>query len=273
MARKLQDFPNSRTPDSDYPYGGVKDDLGTENGTPVNEYTNGDIHQFFAKMLAEAGITANGLPDNNYSGFQFFEALGLIARYKTTSSTSNSIAIGSKTFEVGAGHAFAIGNRLRATDAANSANYMDGVVTAFTGGSVTILVDSIGGSGTNTSWNLNLGSVNNEGWKTVGAGGQPAFTNSWSAGGAPVQFRKEFNRVYLRGTITGGSLASSIFTLPEGYRPPYALRYLMMSDDSTDGVAILEVRTNGLVVPLLLVIGEGGNLTNYIAEFSWSVEA
>src|SRR6185437_3659380 len=32
----------------------------------------GDFHQFFAKMLRYAGITANGLPDNEYNGNQYF---------------------------------------------------------------------------------------------------------------------------------------------------------------------------------------------------------
>lgn len=75
MARGLQNYPEVTTPDSDYPNGRIIDDSGTENGTPVNEEVYGDAHQFLAKILREAGITANGFPENEYSGHQYYEAL------------------------------------------------------------------------------------------------------------------------------------------------------------------------------------------------------
>lgn len=76
MARKLEDLTNVNAPDSDYPYGRVKDRVGSSNnGTPVNEALLGDMTQFFAKMMDEADVTPNGLPDNEYSGFQLYEAL------------------------------------------------------------------------------------------------------------------------------------------------------------------------------------------------------
>ena len=44
-----------------------------------------DIHQFFAKLMDYAGVTPNGLPDNDYSGFQLMEALLKGSRpYKAT---------------------------------------------------------------------------------------------------------------------------------------------------------------------------------------------
>jgi hypothetical protein len=74
MAIKLEDKPRVDAPDSDYPYGKIRDKTPTEGGTPINTEVYGDFHQFFAKMLAESGVVANGLPDNEYSGFQYFEA-------------------------------------------------------------------------------------------------------------------------------------------------------------------------------------------------------
>jgi hypothetical protein len=74
MAIKLEDKPRVDAPDSDYPYGKIRDKTPTEGGTPINTEVYGDFHQFFAKMLAESGVVANGLPDNAYSGFQYFEA-------------------------------------------------------------------------------------------------------------------------------------------------------------------------------------------------------
>lgn len=74
MARGLQNYPNIDGPDSDYPDGRIKDNDGSGNGTPINEFTNGDLQQFFAKMMREANISPNGLPDSEYIGFQYFEA-------------------------------------------------------------------------------------------------------------------------------------------------------------------------------------------------------
>lgn len=75
MGRLIEHLANTDAPDSDYLYGRVRDNSGVGDGTPVNEAMMGDILQFFARMLAQAGVTANGQPDNDYSGFQFFEAL------------------------------------------------------------------------------------------------------------------------------------------------------------------------------------------------------
>lgn len=57
-----------------YPYGNVKDNTGGANGTPVNVELLTDYVQFFEKIFADSGLTANGLPDNNTNGFQLVEA-------------------------------------------------------------------------------------------------------------------------------------------------------------------------------------------------------
>jgi hypothetical protein len=75
MARSLENKTNVEAPDSDYPYGRIRDKTSLIPGTPFNEQVYGDIHQFFAKMFAESGLVYNELPDNDYSGFQYFEAL------------------------------------------------------------------------------------------------------------------------------------------------------------------------------------------------------
>lgn len=74
MARNLALKTNVEPADSDYPYGRIKDDSGSGDGTPVNELVYGDIHQFFARMFAKSGLIYNNLPDSDYSDFQFFEA-------------------------------------------------------------------------------------------------------------------------------------------------------------------------------------------------------
>jgi len=66
-----------------------------------------------------------------------------------------------------------------------------------------------------------------EDWHLVGTGGNPSFGSGWTnynAGYNPVAFyRDAFNRVHLRGlvAVSGGPASGTIFTLPDGYRPPY----------------------------------------------------
>lgn len=111
MARSLENKANVDPADSDYPYGRIRDKTASVNGTPVNEEVYGDFHQFFAKLFAESGLTYNEQPDNDYSGFQYFEALqtvinALIAlgtSLKTNGvvETGNSVVLKTKVVEIG----------------------------------------------------------------------------------------------------------------------------------------------------------------------------
>ncbi len=66
-----------------------------------------------------------------------------------------------------------------------------------------------------------------ESWHVIGAGGQPAFTNTWAntgAGTTPAKFRlvgSPPNEVEVTGDISHAAVAgtSSPFTLPTGYLP------------------------------------------------------
>lgn len=70
-------------------------------------------------------------------------------------------------------------------------------------------------------------------WHSVGATGEPAFTNAWvnyAGGYQTAQFRKDQNgRVTLRGLIGSGTVSTGAtgvaFTLPVGYRPAYHLLF------------------------------------------------
>ena len=75
-----------------------------------------------------------------------------------TSTTSNSIGTGTKTFAHTSStfYAGAEGKRLRVWNTANSKNFVEGVITARTSTSVTISVDTYGGSGTFTAWTLGM---------------------------------------------------------------------------------------------------------------------
>jgi len=76
-----------------------------------------------------------------------------------SSTTSNSIGTGLKTFTTNLdamNTAFGIGTRTRVTYPVDTTKFMEGVITAFTGTSLTLNVDTVGGSGTYASWNFSV---------------------------------------------------------------------------------------------------------------------
>jgi hypothetical protein len=76
----------------------------------------------------------------------------------------------------------------------------------------------------------------------------PTLLNSWTNYGSgfyDVQYRKTANgHVQLRGLVGGGSVNTTIFTLPTGYRP---LKRALLSTISNTGVARVDVHTTGNV--------------------------
>ena len=78
--------------------------------------------------------------------------------YKATSATSLAIASsGSVTFTlVETNLAYTAGNRVRAASASAPSNYMEGVVTSFSGGALQVALDRSVGTGTFASWNIGL---------------------------------------------------------------------------------------------------------------------
>ncbi|WP_232629167.1 hypothetical protein [Methylobacterium sp. Leaf118] len=92
------------------------------------------------------GGTANGPLTADVIGRRYLTA---------TSSTSNTVGTGSKTFAVATGLALAVGMRLRIARTADLAGTsMDGLITAYSGTSLTVTVDGSRGSGTYTDWTI-----------------------------------------------------------------------------------------------------------------------
>lgn len=73
--RALKNKINVQSPDGDYPFARAKDNTGGNNGTPVDEKLLGDLLQFAEKLMFEGAVVPNEFPDNEYAGFQLFEAL------------------------------------------------------------------------------------------------------------------------------------------------------------------------------------------------------
>lgn len=74
MAIKLSTKTNVDAPSANDPYGLVNNNSGSGDGTPVDKDLLHDPLVFFEKMMDEAGVTHNGLHDDEYDGFQLYEA-------------------------------------------------------------------------------------------------------------------------------------------------------------------------------------------------------
>lgn len=82
-----------------------------------------------------------------------------IGYYGLTSTTSNSIGIGSKTFTTNidsSAIAFTVGTRIRVADTAAPTNYMEGIITSFSGTTLVMSSDLYGGSGTYNTWDFSV---------------------------------------------------------------------------------------------------------------------
>lgn len=94
--------------------------------------------------------------------------------YAATSTTSLACAgSGSKAFATQAGLAYSAGARLRATSA-GTGEWMEGVVTAYSGTTLTATMDLNSGAGTHADWDINL----------AGQQGQTGSTGPTGATGA-----------------------------------------------------------------------------------------
>jgi hypothetical protein len=78
------------------------------------------------------------------------------AAFTSTSTTSLVIAIGSKVFTTQAGKQWTVGMQVIAASTADPINFMHGAVTAYSGTTLTVLVNDVGGSGTFADWRINI---------------------------------------------------------------------------------------------------------------------
>ena len=85
-----------------------------------------------------------------------------IGYYNLTSVSSVAIATGSQTFTTNLSNistAFTVGTRIRVAYVTTPANYMEGVITSFSGTTLVVNVDSIGGSGTYANWTISVAGI------------------------------------------------------------------------------------------------------------------
>jgi hypothetical protein len=146
--------------------------------------------------------------------------------YNSTSTTSNTIGTGSKTFAVDSGKPYQAGTPLRIADAAAPAtNFLDVIVTSYSGTSLVVDVFGFAGSGTYTSWTVNIGGAKTaDGTLPVAQGGTGATTaadartnlDTYSKGEADSRFLNvsgEASNVVMNGNVTIGDAGTDTLTV------------------------------------------------------------
>lgn len=106
---------------------------------------------------SNAATSASNAATSETNAQTYANAYGAV--FVATSTTSNTIGTGSKSFTVveATQRAFAVGQSIRvARTSAPTTTYMDGVVTAYSHPSLTINVVTSTGSGTHTDWTLSV---------------------------------------------------------------------------------------------------------------------
>ena len=71
----LATLPNTNPATTPFPYGEIRDDTGSDDGTRANRALLTDRVQFFERLFALSGMTSNNTDDNADDGFQLVEAL------------------------------------------------------------------------------------------------------------------------------------------------------------------------------------------------------
>lgn len=80
MARNKENQTNiDNTDPANYPNGRIRNNSGSNDGTPVTEQVYGDMHETFARLMRKGNIEYNDQPDNVSNGYQYVDALQRLA--------------------------------------------------------------------------------------------------------------------------------------------------------------------------------------------------
>ncbi len=118
-------------------------------GVKASDITEQDLEDLADAVTdAEASATA--------AAASAVSAAAAAATLYGTSTTSLAVGTGIKSLTTQAGKQFDVGHWLLIVDSSNSANYMHGQVTSYSGTSLFVYVTNSGGSGTISSWNISV---------------------------------------------------------------------------------------------------------------------
>ena len=152
-----------------------------------------------ASASAAAGSASAASTSASAAAASAVTAASAAAGFAGTSTTSLLIEVAQKVFTTQAGEQYTVGIWVTAVSAANSANWMFGRVTAYSGTSLTVDVQVTGGSGTYADWNLSLSGIR-------GAPGPTGPAGSFSGG----SLSGELN--YKRTTVASAATTADIWT-------------------------------------------------------------
>jgi hypothetical protein len=176
-----------------------------------------------------------------------------IGYYGLTSSTSTTIGTGSQTFTTNLSNtsiAFTVGTRVRLAYSVTPANFMEGVITSFSGTTLVVNVDNTGGSGTYASWTVSVaGSFSaTSGTSILYGNGSGGFSNATIGTGLS----------FSTGTISN----SSPMTYPGSGIPNSTGSAWGTSYSTTGSGTVLALATSPTFVTPILGTPTSGTLTN-----------
>lgn len=138
--------------------------------------------------------------------------------YLATSTTSILVAVGPIVFSTQSGLAYVNGTRVRATSNGSPTNWIEGLVTAYSGTSLSVTIDKIHGSGTFNDWNLNVSGEPG----MDGAGYTATSATTLLIGLGSTTFGTQAGLAYLVGALVRASSHSNPNNYMEGYVTAYA---------------------------------------------------
>ena len=117
----------------------------SDEGSGKKYLANGGHIQNFVPCLSDMIVEVGNAADS--------AAESASTRYKGTSTTSLTIGTGTKVFTlIETERSWTVGSELKASSQADTDNHMKGVVTAYSHPTLTVDVNTVGGSGTFSDW-------------------------------------------------------------------------------------------------------------------------
>lgn len=130
----------------------------TQAGIATTQAATATTQAGIANTQATTATTQAGIATTqaNAAAASAASAAAIAGAFVGTSISSLTIALGSKSFATQAGEQYTAGIWLSAVSAASGSNWMFGQVTSYTGSTLVLDVQAVGGAGTFADWNLSL---------------------------------------------------------------------------------------------------------------------